>query len=210
MNVSTAMRGAQPVDPVRRERLLRDRRQRRRAVLPAGEHVRQVEDPQRVERPEDQRDEDRRHEQRQRDPREALPRGGAVDLRRLVDLAGDHLQAREDQQRHERRRLPDVGEDDDDQRLWLGSEPDRVVPRTVFTKPYGDTNIVRHMIAVTTVSTAHGTSTTVRSRPWPLKASCIASAMPSPMTSSSATDATVKISVCSSAAHQRGRSSAFE
>ena len=93
-----------------------------------------------------------------------------------------------------------------------GSEPSQTgrVPRTVFTKPYGDTNIVRHMTAVTTVSTAHGTSTVVRRRPWPLKASCIASAMPSPMTSSSATDATVKISVCSSAAHQAGSLSAFE
>ena len=45
-----------------------------------------------------------------------------------------------------------------------GSDPSQTVcvPRIVFTKPYGDTNIVRHMIAVTTVSTAHGTSTTVR------------------------------------------------
>jgi hypothetical protein len=36
-----------------------------------------------------------------------------------------------------------------------GSDPSQtvVVPRSVFTKPYGDTNIVRHMIAVTTVST---------------------------------------------------------
>ena len=60
-----------------------------------------------------------------------------------------------------------------------GSEPSQTVdvPRTVFTKPYGDTNIVRHMIAVTTVSTAHGTSTTVRSRPCPRNASCMAIAM---------------------------------
>ena len=60
------------------------------------------------------------------------------------------------------------------------------------------------MIAVTTVSTAHGTSTTVRSRPWPLNAACIASAMPRPMSSSSVTDDTVKISVCLNAAHHSG------
>ena len=70
------------------------------------------------------------------------------------------------------------------------------MPRSVFTKPYGDTNIVRHMTAVTTVSTAHGTSTVVRSRPCPRKAACIASAMPRPMSSSSVTDDTVKMSVC--------------
>ena len=71
----------------------------------------------------------------------------------------------------------------------------------MFTKPYGDTNIVRHMTAVTTVSTAHGTSTVVRSSPCPRKAACIASAMPRPMTSSSDTDETVKMSVCLNAAH---------
>ena len=76
------------------------------------------------------------------------------------------------------------------------------MPSIVFTKPYGDTNIVRHMIAVTTVSTAHGTSTTVRRTPCPRNAACIASAMPSPMNSSSDTDATVKMSVCLNAAHQ--------
>ncbi len=57
-----------------------------------------------------------------------------------------------------------------------GSDPSQTVfvPRIVLMKPYGDTNIVRHMTAVTTVRTAHGTRTTVRRRPWPLNASCIA------------------------------------
>ena len=91
-----------------------------------------------------------------------------------------------------------------------GSDPSQTVwvPRTVFTKPYGDTNIVCHMIAVTTVSTAHGTRTTVRSAPCPRNAACMASAIARPRTSSRPTDATVKIRVCSSAAHQSGSLSA--
>ena len=50
-----------------------------------------------------------------------------------------------------------------------GSDPSQTVsvPRSVFTKPYGDTNIVRHMTAVTTVSTAHGTSTSSGEGPGP-------------------------------------------
>ena len=47
------------------------------------------------------------------------------------------------------------------------------------------------MIAVTTVSTAHGTSTTVRSRPWPLKAVAMMRAITRPITVSSATDVTL-------------------
>ena len=93
-----------------------------------------------------------------------------------------------------------------------GSEPSQTVfvPRIVLTKPYGDTNIVRHMTAVTTVRTAHGTRTTVRRRPWPLKASCIARAIAEPDEELERTDATVKIRVCSSADHQSGLLSAFE
>ena len=49
-----------------------------------------------------------------------------------------------------------------------------------LTKPEVGSKIVRHMIAVTTVSTAHGTSTTVRSTPWPRNAACMASAMREP------------------------------
>ncbi len=51
------------------------------------------------------------------------------------------------------------------------------------------------MIAVTTVSTAHGTSTTVRRRPWPLKAECMAIAMASPMSVSRITEAMVNTNV---------------
>ena len=63
------------------------------------------------------------------------------------------------------------------------------------TRPRFGSNSVRHVIALTTVSTAHGTSTTVRSRPRPLNAACIASAMPSPITSSSVTEITVNRNV---------------
>ena len=51
------------------------------------------------------------------------------------------------------------------------------------------------MIALTTVRTAHGTSTTVRRMPRPLKAACIASAMPSPIASSSVTEMAVNRNV---------------
>src|SRR3954454_13797194 len=87
-----------------------------------------------------------------------------------------------------------------------GSDPSQTVwvPRMVFTNPYGDTNIVRHITAVTTVSTAQGTSTTVRSSPWPLKAACIASAIASPIANSSETETTVKIIVWANDAHQAG------
>ena len=78
-----------------------------------------------------------------------------------------------------------------------GSEPSQTVspPMIWFTKPCGDSKIVRHMIAVTTVSTAHGTSTTVRRRPWPLNAACMAIAIARPISSSKITLATVKMSV---------------
>ena len=69
------------------------------------------------------------------------------------------------------------------------------VPSNVFTKPRFGSKIVFHMIAVTTVSTAHGTSTTVRSSPCPLNAECMASAIASPRSVSRTTEATVKISV---------------
>ena len=78
--------------------------------------VDRVEDPERVERAEQQRDEDRRLHQRQRDPEEALHRAGAVDLGRLVQLVGHEREAGEQQQRHERRGLPDLGQDDHEQR----------------------------------------------------------------------------------------------
>jgi hypothetical protein len=84
------------------------------------------------------------------------------------------------------------------------------VPSTVFTKPSGLSNIVRHITAVTTVSTAHGISTTVRRRPWPLNAACMHIAMPRPMKSSSVTEETAKIMVCANAAHQSASPRAVE
>ena len=82
-----------------------------------------------------------------------------------------------------------------------GSEPSQTVspPRIWFTKPCGDSKIVRHMIAVTTVRTAHGTSTTVRRSPWPLNAACMAIAIARPISSSRIT--------LDDGEDQRGRSS---
>ena len=73
------------------------------------------------------------------------------------------------------------------------------MPSIAFTNPRFASKIARHMIAVTTVSTAHGTSTTVRSRPWPLKAVAMISAIARPSSVSSATDAIVKTIVVTSA-----------
>ena len=78
----------------------------------AGHDRRQVVHAEHVERAEQQRHHQRRLDQRQRDRGEPLPGAGAVDLGRLVDLGRDQLETGEDQQRHERRRLPDVGDDD--------------------------------------------------------------------------------------------------
>ena len=69
---------------------------------------------------------DRRHEQRQGDAAEALPGGRPVDLRRVVEVLGYPLQAGEQEQRHERCRLPDVGEDHHRQRIAFLPEPDDV------------------------------------------------------------------------------------
>ena len=91
-----------------------------------------------------------------------------------------------------------------------GSSPNQTVfvPSSEFTKPRFGSKIVRHMIAVTTVSTAHGTSTTVRSRPWPLNAECMASAMASPMIVSRITEAIVKMNVTRTPLQNSGLSSA--
>jgi hypothetical protein len=75
------------------------------------QHVDQVEHPQRVERAEDHRDHDRRPDQRQRDLEEHPHRMDAVTLGGFVAVRGQHLQAGEDQQRHERRCLPDIDHD---------------------------------------------------------------------------------------------------
>jgi hypothetical protein len=56
-------------------------------------------------------------------------------------------------------------------------------------------NISRHITAEMTVGKAHGTSTAALTRPRPLNARCMASAMTSPIKNSSVTLATVKIKV---------------
>ena len=78
-----------------------------------------------------------------------------------------------------------------------GSSPSHTVsvPSSVFTNPRFGSKIVRHMIAVTTVSTAHGTSTTVRSSPCPLNAECMISAIASPSSVSRKTEAIVNTNV---------------
>ena len=82
------------------------------AALATGEDLRQVVHAQGVECAEDDRDRERRFHEWQRDPGEALPCRGSVDLGRLVQVGPDALQAGEDQQRDERRGLPDVSDDD--------------------------------------------------------------------------------------------------
>ncbi len=91
-----------------------------------------------------------------------------------------------------------------------GSWPSQTVspPMMLFTSPWGDSKIERHMMPVTTVRTAHGTRITVRSSPWPRNASCIASAIARPMTSSRITLATVKVSVICIASQKSGFESA--
>ena len=85
-----------------------------------------------------------------------------------------------------------------------GSSPSQTVfvPRIWFTNPCGDSKIVRHRIAVTTVSIAHGTSTTVRRRPWPTNAACMASAIARPIRSSRTTLTIVNSKVVRTAVHQ--------
>src|SRR5262249_39252292 len=65
----------------------------------------------------------RRAEERQRDAGEAPPRAGAVDARCLVDRRVDGLEARQEEERGERRRLPHVGEDDRHPRGGRAGEP---------------------------------------------------------------------------------------
>ena len=74
-------------------------------------------------------------------------------------------------------------------------------PSIVLTKPRLGSKIVCHVIAVTTVSIAHGTRTTVRSSPWPLKADCMASAIATPRIVSRMTAKKVKMKVVLTASH---------
>ena len=68
-------------------------------------------------------------------------------------------------------------------------------PNKVFVNPSSGSKIVRHVIAVTTVSIAHGTRMTVRRMPWPLNAACMAMAMATPRISSRPTAKNVKTNV---------------
>src|SRR6266699_3367799 len=62
---------------------------------------------------------DRRFHQRHRDPYEALPGGGAVHLGGLLQVLGHQGEPGQQQQPHERRRLPDLRQDDHGNRLVL-------------------------------------------------------------------------------------------
>ena len=90
---------------------------------PARHDEDRVEDAVGVERAEQQRHHDRRLHVGHRHLVEALPGGGAVDLGRLLQVLGHLGQAGEQQQRDERRRLPDLGEDDHRQRRPPVREP---------------------------------------------------------------------------------------
>ena len=88
------------------------------------------------------------------------------------------------------------------------SPPGRPSAQHVFTKPRPGSKIVRHVIAVTTVSIAHGHEHHRAQQPLPLNALCMAIAMARPRTSSRITDATVKMSVCRNAAQNSAACSA--
>ena len=78
----------------------------------------------------------------------------------------------------------------------------------MFTKPSVGSKIDCHMIAVTTVSTAHGISTTVRRSPWPLNAECMAIAIARPRMTSRNTEKPVKMNVVRNASQKAASLSA--
>ena len=57
-----------------------------------------------------------------------LPPGGAVDLGRLEHVLGDLREPGQQQQRHERRGLPDLGDHDREHRRPVAAEPVGVRP----------------------------------------------------------------------------------
>ena len=77
----------------------------------AGQHVDELEVGEGEEHREGHHHRDDRREQRQGDPPEALPRGGAVERRRLVQRLRDGLQPGEERDRDEGHAAPDVGGD---------------------------------------------------------------------------------------------------
>ena len=88
-------RRAEPeIEPIKQRRVV-EHRDRLRSLGALVEDVDHVEDPELVERAEQQRDEDRRLHQRQRDADETLPGAGAVDLRRFVQVVRDERKPRQ-------------------------------------------------------------------------------------------------------------------
>src|SRR5215207_2292519 len=83
--------------------------------LSLGHPVEQVVDPVGVEGTEEDGDQDSAFQERQRYLEKALIHVSPVHPRGLVHVARDHLQASQEQERHERRRLPHVNEDGRDQ-----------------------------------------------------------------------------------------------
>src|SRR5918997_392747 len=83
--------------------------------LPGAERPEQVVDPVGVEGTEEDGDQDGALQERQRYLEKALIHVSAVHPRGLVNLTGYHLEASQEQERHERRRLPHVHQDGRDQ-----------------------------------------------------------------------------------------------
>ena len=111
------------------------------------------------------RDEHGRPKQRQRDRHEAAQGAGAVDPRGLVQRGVDALQAGEQQNRDERRRLPDVGERRSAPRPRPGARTSRTTATVsaddraaAVGTPAWASNMNRQISAATTVGIAHGSS----------------------------------------------------
>ena len=108
---------------------------------------------------------------------ERCQRTGAVDARGLVERRVDVLQAGEQQQRDERRRLPDVGEDDRHPGEMRVVEPQAAAlarPRREQQRVgrAACSNRKRHSSATTTVGIAHGKSASVRASAAAAKRRC--------------------------------------
>ena len=82
----------------------------------AGQQIDLVEDLEGDDQTKGEGDQDRREHQRHGDEAELLPRRGAVDARRLEDVLRQRFEAGEEEQEAERRPVPDVDDDDRQQR----------------------------------------------------------------------------------------------
>ena len=127
---------------------------------------------------------------------------GAVHLDALVDLARDRLQAGEQEERHQRRRLPDVGQDQHVERAPRRARArSGTAPRmcswvsSALSEPYCALRTPRHIAPLTTVGSAHGSTTIARNSQRNRNGALSSSASNMPKTSSSAVDAIVKYSV---------------